>query len=250
MEEKDLIFGIRPVLEAIASGKDINKVLVQQGLSGELYHELRTALADRERLIQTVPLQKLNRITRKNHQGVIAFISPVTYHNLEQLLPSIYERGDAPALLMLDRITDVRNFGAIARTAACMDTHGIIVPDKGAALITADAVKTSAGALMKIPVCREKLLKQSAFFLQQSGVKVLACSEKGATDIWNEDLTVPLCMIMGSEEDGISNDLMKKADGLVKIPITNQIASLNVSVAAGIVLYEMNRQRGKHVDGP
>jgi 23S rRNA (guanosine2251-2'-O)-methyltransferase len=242
-EMQDMIFGIRPVLEAMKAGKEINKILVQQGLHGDLYHELRQALRHRDALIQTVPAQKLARITRKNHQGVIAFLSMAEYHSLDQLIPQLYEDGQVPALMLLDRITDVRNFGAIARTAACMGVQGLIIPEKGAAQITADAVKTSAGALLNLPVCREKLLKQSIFFLQQSGIKVLAVTEKSDTPVWDADLTGPVAFILGSEEDGISPEYLKKADGTVGIPMADAVASMNVSVAAGMVLYELHRQR-------
>ncbi len=245
-EQKDLIFGIRPVLEAIKSGKEINKILVQQGLSGDLYHELRRALKGNEGLLQTVPMQKMQRITRKNHQGIIAFISPVEYTRLDQLLPVLYEQGETPALIMLDRVTDVRNFGAIARSAACTGFQGLIVPAKGSALVTADAVKTSAGALMNLPVCRENNLTATLRYLKESGIKVIACSEKASEPYWSEDYSVPVALLMGSEEDGIAPELLQRADALVQIPMTASnrgVASLNVSVAAGIVMMETLKQR-------
>ncbi len=180
---------------------------------------------------------------RKNHQGVVAFISPVIYQNIEDILPAIYERGETPLLLILDRISDVRNFGAITRTAECAGVHAIIVPEKGRAMIGPDAVKTSAGALFKIPVCKTRSLKQCATFLQESGVSLVACTEKTDDHYFDVDYSIPLAIIMGSEEDGISNDLIRKADYLAKIPLLGKIESLNVSVAAGILTYEAVRQR-------
>lgn len=237
------IFGIRAVIEAIESGKEIESIYVQKGISGGLYRELRQIAGRYELPLQLVPAEKLRYLGDKNHQGVAATISPVTFHRLEQLIPAIYERGEVPLLLMLDRITDVRNFGAISRSAECMGAHAVVIPAKGSAQVNADAVKTSAGALLSLPVCRETNLKNSIIFLQESGLRVIACSEKSETYLSEADLTVPAAFILGSEEDGISGEYLKLADEAAKIPMQGSIASLNVSVAAGVILYEAVRQR-------
>lgn len=242
-KNKDMIFGIRAVIEAIEAGKEINKVIVQSGLQGDLYKELRSALAEKDGLIQTVPVQKLNKISAGNHQGVIAYISPVPYHRTEDIIPGLWESGKTPLLLILDQITDVRNFGAIARTAQCMGVDAIIIPEKGSAQINGDAVKTSAGALLEIPVCREKYLKNTIELLKNSGLSIVGCTEKGDTDVQKADLTGPVAVILGSEEDGISPTYLKLCDVQAHIPMFGKIASLNVSVAAGMLLYELQRQR-------
>ncbi len=243
MKEKDMIFGIRAVIEALDSGKTLNKILLQKGLNNPLFRELTDKINPHRSIVQYVPIQKLNNITRKNHQGVIAFISPIEYHDLETIVPGIYETGEAPLILMLDRVTDVRNFGAIARTAECMGVHAIITLLKGGAMINGDAVKTSAGALNKIPVCREKYLDKSVEFLKNSGFQIVACTEKADNFSNNKSYTEPTCIIMGSEEDGISAQLLKMADEKVKLPMNGSIQSLNVSVAAGMLLYEVMTQR-------
>jgi 23S rRNA (guanosine2251-2'-O)-methyltransferase len=240
----DYIYGTRAVVEAIRAGREIDRLFVQQGLSNELFHELRELLREREIMYQFVPQEKLRRLASgKNHQGVVASISPVSYQQIEDLLPTIFESGRTPLLLLLDRITDVRNFGAISRSAECAGVDAIIIPSRGAAQINSDAVKTSAGALHKIPICREHNLKTTIEFLKESGVKIAACTEKGATDHFSSDLTGPLCIVMGSEEDGISGEYLKRADVRVKIPMLGTIESLNVSVATGIILFETLRQR-------
>lgn len=217
---------------------------MQQGLKGDLFAELKNLMHENEVLYQWVPVEKLNRLAAgKNHQGVVAFLSPISFQKLEDVLPAVYERGKTPLLLLLDRVTDVRNFGAIARTAECAGVDAIIVPARGAAAINADAVKTSAGALHKIPVCREDNLKAAIDFLKDSGLTVAACTEKGAIPHYQADLTGPLLVIMGSEEDGISGEYLKRADVKVLIPMIGSIASLNVSVAAGVLLFEALRQR-------
>lgn len=242
-KNKDFIFGIRSVIEAIQSGKGINRVLIQRGLKGDLVKELWHVLKDKNVVHQGVPVQKLDSITRKNHQGVIAFISPIEYFELEQILPEIYERGEQPFFIVLDRITDVRNLGAIARSAECNGVHAIIVPSKGAALVTSDAIKTSAGALHKIPVCKVDDLKSAINYLKDSGIAVIGCSEKSDKVIYNEKLTDPIAIVMGSEEDGISSTYLKMCASNLKIPLYGNVGSLNVSVAASIFMYEINRQR-------
>ena len=243
MKKESLIFGIRPVIEAISAGKEIDKILLQKGLRGELFHELFGLIREFNIPLQTVPIDRLNRITRKNHQGVIAFISQISYHKLEQVMPGVYESGKTPLVLILDHITDVRNFGAIARTAECSGVNAIVIPSKGAAAINEDAMKTSAGALNIIPVCRVDRLEDAVRFLKESGLKVVAATEKAVTDYDNEDLNIPLAIVMGSEDHGVSPQILKSSDSLVKIPQTGEIGSLNVSVAAGVLLFETLRQR-------
>ena len=238
-----LIFGIRPILEALDANKDIDKIFIQKGLKGELMHELKDALRNHQIQPKQVPVEKLNRLTRKNHQGVVAFLSPIAFQNTEEVITRVFERGETPLVLILDHITDVRNFGAIVRTAETAGVHAIIVPEQGAAAINGDAVKTSAGALMRVPVCREKHLRDSAFLLQQMGLQLVGCTEKTSEEIYTPDYKKPTAIIMGNEETGISNNLIKVADHLAKIPMMGEIGSLNVSVSAGIILYEAVRQR-------
>jgi 23S rRNA (guanosine2251-2'-O)-methyltransferase len=230
-------------MEAIKAGKEIDKIFIQKGLAGDLFRELRIMLSDSGTQFQFVPPEKLNRLVRGNHQGVVAFISQVIYQSIEDILPGIFEKGKVPFLIMLDRVTDVRNMGAIARTAECAGADALIVPEKESAQLNADAVKTSAGALNRIPVCRSKSLKNTMEFLKQSGLTVVAVSEKGVQAPTEIDMAVPLCMLMGSEEDGIAPALMKASDALIRIPMMGEIGSLNVSVAAGVVMYEVVRQR-------
>ena len=239
---KDIVFGLHPVMEVIKSGKEINKILIQKGLQGNLFHELRALLRHSMVNIQLVPVQKLNTITRKNHQGVIAFVSPVTYHTVEDLIPRLYEEGKDPKFVILDGITDVRNFGAIARTAECLGFNGIVIPAKGGATVTSDAMKTSAGALMNIPVCRVDSLKKSIDFMTESGLKLVACTEKTDDTIYDFDYAGPIGIIMGNEETGVSNDLINRSQIVAKIPMTGETSSMNVSVAAGILMYEVVRK--------
>lgn len=240
---KDRIFGLRPVLEAIEAGKTIDKLMIQKGLHGELYHELLEKATEYGIPMQQVPLQKLNRLTGKNHQGVFAFISPIDFHKLEDVLPSIYEAGKNPLILILDRISDVRNFGAIARTAECTGVDVIIIPEKGSASVNEDAIKTSAGALYQIPVCKVKSLKETIKFLQLSGISITCASEKTSDTIYDMDFSLPTAIVMGSEDDGVSNELIRISDNLAKLPMYGEIGSLNVSVACGAFLYEVIRQR-------
>ena len=242
-DENDLIFGLRPLIEAIKAGKSVERILLKKGLHGSLYYELVNLIRERGLPYQPVPAERLNQITRKNHQGVVAWISAIEFHDLENLLPHIFEKGDDPFLLLLNGISDVRNFGAIARTAECFGVHGIIIPEKGAARINADAVKTSAGALHSIPVCRVKSIVKSLGFLKDSGLRIIATTEKSDSYIYKYDLTGPSVVILGSEERGISRELLALADCQMSIPIGGKTGSLNVSVAAGIILYEIMKQR-------
>ena len=243
MKKDSMIFGIRPVIEAIGAGKEIDKILLQKGLRGELFQELFAKARELNIPLQIVPLDRLNRITRKNHQGVIALVSQISYHDLEQVIPLAFELGRVPLVLILDHITDVRNFGAIARSAEVAGADAIVIPARGAAAINEDAMKTSAGALNIIPVCRVNRLEDAASFLKQSGLKLVAASEKAEKDYNMEDFSVPLAIIMGSEDEGVSVSLMKNCDSLLRIPQRGGIASLNVSVAAGVFLFEALRQR-------
>ncbi|WP_317196731.1 23S rRNA (guanosine(2251)-2'-O)-methyltransferase RlmB [Hymenobacter piscis] len=241
----DMIFGLRPILEALSAGRTLDKVFLLRGTKNSLTQDI-TALAKAANVpVSMVPVEKLDNITRKNHQGAVAFVSPIDYMPLDSILAGLYEEGKTPLLLVLDRITDVRNFGSIARNAECLGVHAIVVPSHGAAQINGDALKTSAGALNLIPVCREHNLKQTLTFLRESGVQVVACTEKSDASLEAEtvDLTGPLAILMGSEEDGISPEYLRLADHKLRIPMAGQISSLNVSVASGIMLYEVLRQR-------
>ena len=242
-ENDSLIFGLRPVIEAIKAGKEIDRLFVQSGLKNELFSELMGLLKKHNIVFQYTPLEKLNRLTTKNHQGVVGYISTIAYQKIKEILPLVFERGKVPLILILDRITDVRNFGAIARTAECSGVDAIVIPVKGGAQINADAMKTSTGALHKVPVCREDNLKEVINFLRESGLQIVACTEKTTDTYYQQDYTLPVAIILGSEEDGVSVEYLKLSDVHAKIPLLGDISSLNVSVAAGIVLYEAVRQR-------
>ena len=242
----DFIFGIRSIIEAIDSGKEIEKVLIKRGLSGDLFKELFDKIREHNIPFQYVPIEKIDRVSRKNHQGVLAFVSPVIFYDLENFLPSVFESGRNPLILILDQVTDVRNFGAIVRTAECAGVDAILIPEKGAARINADAVKTSAGALHLVPVCRTKDLKKSIVFLRESGLKIVAATEKASDNYTDADLSGPTAIVMGSEESGIDIQILRIADSLVQIPILGKIQSLNVSVATGLLVYEVVRQRLVH----
>ncbi len=241
--DKDFIFGTRVVIEAINSGKELDKVLIQKEVNNDLTKQLIKLCKEYQIPVVRVPEGKLNRITRKNHQGVIAQTSAVSYASIDHVIESCFSKGESPLILVLDRITDVRNFGAIARTAECAGVHAIVIPEKGSAQINSDAIKTSAGALNFIPVVRAKNLFFQCRDLQKSGIQLVAVSEKADQMMYESDLSSPVALIMGSEEDGISPDLMNIADQKVKIPMKGQIESLNVSVSAGVLIYEASRQR-------
>ncbi len=243
-KRSEFIFGTRAVIEAINAEQEIDRVLVQKGLRNELTQELLDLTRAQHVPVSFVPIEKLNRVTRKNHQGVVAFVSSVTYASLDNIINQCFSEAKDPFLILLDRITDVRNFGAIARTAECLGTHAIVVPAQGNARIGGDAMKTSAGALNYLPVCRVTSLKDTVRFVKNSGIRVVACTEKSGQLLPQADLRGPVALLLGSEEDGISDDLLQLADALVKIPMTGNVASLNVSVAAAVSLYEVVRQRG------
>lgn len=239
------IYGIRSAIEAIHSGKEIDRIFIKQGAKSELANQLLALIRKKKIPYQFVPLQRLNRITQKNHQGVITFLSFISYGEVEKILPGIYESGEVPFLLVLDQISDVRNFGAIIRTAECAGVHAVIIPDKGSAQINADAVKTSAGALHRVPVCRTPELHKTVEFLKNSGLHLVAATEKTNNIYYNARFNNPLAIILGSEEKGISEKLLDQADEKIRIPLNGKIESLNVSVSAGILLFEAARQRFK-----
>jgi 23S rRNA (guanosine2251-2'-O)-methyltransferase len=245
MSSSDFIFGLRAIIEAINAGKEIEKVILKKGLQGELYKELFDLIREKDIPFQMVPIERINRITRKNHQGAVAYVSLIEYQSVENILMTAFEKGETPFFIVLDGLTDVRNFGAIARTAECAGVHGIIVPEKGSVSITADAIKTSAGALHEIPVCRVKNLIRTVEYLKDSGLLIVAATEKGAEDYFNCSLDKPVALVMGGEDIGISPTIIRMADVFCKIPMIGKIGSLNVSVAAGIILYEVVRQRSK-----
>lgn len=244
MKEIDgMIFGIRAIIEAINAGKEVEKVLIKRGLQSELYGELKKLIKDHNLPVQEVPGEKLDRVTRKNHQGCIAFISPVEFQNAEEIVYSLFEKGKVPLLLIADRVTDVRNFGAICRTAECAGVDAVIIPARGSAQLNADAVKTSAGAIMRIPICRSMNLKDTLRMLSNSGVQLFAATEKATDVIYTGDFTVPTAIIVGSEEDGVSPEYLRLCDHSFQIPMMGDIASLNVGAAAAIMLFEVVRQR-------
>lgn len=243
MEKENFIYGLHPVTEAIKSGKEIDRVLFKKGLQGAFSAELLQLVRQYDIPFQFVPQEKLDRITRKNHQGVIALITEISYQTLENLVQMVFEEGKNPFFLILDGITDVRNFGAICRSAECAGVHGIIIPRQGTAQINEEAVRTSAGALLRIPVCRERSLKNTANFLKESGIMLIASTERAADNFFGGDYSSPLAIIMGSEETGISPELLRICDKMVKIPMQGEISSLNVSVAAGVLMFEVVRQR-------
>lgn len=245
MEEKNMqyLFGMHPVLEAVKSGRKFDKVLLKQGLEGVQFRELMDLLTANEIPFQFVPAEKLNRTTRGSHQGVIAYISQIDYVDIEQLVNNALSRTLSPLIVILDGVSDVRNLGAIARSLECAGGNGIIVPAKGGAAINADAVKASAGALLRMDTCKVSNLRVAAYYLKQSGFRLVAATEKVDKLIYDVDLTGPCAIIMGSEGKGISQSMLDLADEKAAIPMAGEISSLNVSVASGILMYEAVRQR-------
>jgi 23S rRNA (guanosine2251-2'-O)-methyltransferase len=243
MEKDEYIFGTRAVIEAINTGKNIEKVFIKTGLNNELYQQLISLIKENEIAFQFVPLEKINRITRKNHQGVLAFISPIEFTSIEMLLPVLFEKGREPLLLVLDQITDVRNFGAIVRSAECAGVDAVIIPEKGMARIGADAIKTSAGALHHVPICKVSNLFRTIQFLKESGIQIVAATEKANKIYTQGNFKIPLAVVLGSEESGISQSILNISDQQLKIPLFGNIESLNVSVSAALMIYEAVRQR-------
>lgn len=243
-QNKDFIFGIRAIIEAIKAEKEIDKLLIESDLGkSELMAELFALAKEKQIFIQRVPVFKLNKITAKNHQGAIAFLSLKSYSSYENVLQDVFERGEVPLFLILDGITDIRNMGAIARTAECAGVHCLIIPEKNAAPINSDAIKTSAGALHHLPVARVKSLLQAVRYLQDAGLQIIVASEKANKTMYAIDMQTPTAIVMGSEDIGVSNEILREADELTKIELFGKIESLNVSVATGIILYEAIRQR-------
>lgn len=242
-QPENMIYGLRPVIEAIKAGKEFEKVIVQKGLQGEISKTLDGLLREHRIHAQYVPQERINFICSGNHQGVVAYLSLLEYTHIEDVLPCIFENGKTPLILIFDRITDVRNFGAMVRTAECAGADAVIIPFQNSAPVNEDAVKTSAGALLNIPVCREENIKTSIHYLKASGVKVYAASEKASLEYTQADFSTPTAFILGSEENGVSPEYLKLCDNQVRIPLMGKIESLNVSVANGIMLYEALRQR-------
>ncbi|MBQ0767774.1 MAG: 23S rRNA (guanosine(2251)-2'-O)-methyltransferase RlmB [Bizionia sp.] len=243
MEKDTQIFGLRAIIEAINANSTIDKVFLQKGLKGELFQELEFAIKKNGVNSSYVPVEKLNKLTTNNHQGAVAQISPITFHDLETLVENTIASGATPLFLMLDQISDVRNFGAIIRTAECTGVNGIIVQKKGGAPVNGDAIKTSAGAVFKIPICKVDHIKDAMFYMQASGIKVIAATEKTDNTIYDISLKEPCAIIMGSEGRGINPSVLKLVDAKAKLPLLGDIESLNVSVACGVFLYEVLRQR-------
>ncbi|MFC2137169.1 23S rRNA (guanosine(2251)-2'-O)-methyltransferase RlmB [Bacteroidota bacterium] len=240
---ENLIYGIRAVIEAINSGKNLDKLFIKKGLQGELIQELYAVIKLHQIHYQHVPIEKINKITRKNHQGVVGYLSLIDYYSLENTIISLFESGKNPFILILDQISDVRNFGAICRVAECAGVDAIIIPEIGSAQINSDALKTSAGALNYIKICKSKNLENSIKYLKNSGLKIFAATEKASDLYYNQNYSDPCAIIFGSEDLGISNRVLQLADEMVKIPILGNINSLNVSSAVSIIIYEAVKQR-------
>lgn len=243
-EKENIIFGVHPIIEAINAGKEIDKIYIQNDISGPGLTELRKAIKKGKVPFSHVPLQKLNRHTNGNHQGIVAFISPIETQDLEDILPQVFEQGKVPFVLVLDRITDVRNFGAIVRTAECAGVDAIVIPKRESAQINEDAIKTSTGAIFRVPICKVDNLTDTVYLLKDSGLQIVGCTEKTNSLLYECDFNAPTAIIMGNEEKGIANQLLKNCDALAKIPMAGEIASLNVSVATAVILYEAVKQRG------
>ena len=242
MQQNEFIFGIRTSIEAISSGKTIEKVYIQKGLHGNLFSELNSLIKKHNISSSYVPIEKLNKLAKnQNHQGVVSKISQISFHNLENVLESIQNK--TPLLLLLDQLTDVRNFGAVLRTAECTGVDAIVIPSQGSAPLNADAIKTSAGAAFKIPICKVNHLLDAIYELQAGGIQIVSVTEKTDTTIYDIDLKKPTALVMGSEHKGISPSILKVSDKKGKLPLLGAIESLNVSVACGVALYEVVRQR-------
>ncbi|XCF06119.1 23S rRNA (guanosine(2251)-2'-O)-methyltransferase RlmB [Tamlana crocina] len=243
MENQTQIFGIRAIIEAINAGKTIDKVFLQKGLKGDLFSELESLINKTSLNKSYVPIEKLNKLTKGNHQGAVAQISPIAFYDMEELVLQVTESGKTPLFLLLDQLSDVRNFGAIIRTAECTGVDGIIIQKKGAAPINGDTIKTSAGAVFKVPICKVDHIKDAVFYMQASGIKVIAATEKTNDSLFDVSFTEPSAIIMGSEGRGINPSILKVVDSKAKLPLLGDIESLNVSVACGAFLYEAVRQR-------
>ncbi|AUC20754.1 23S rRNA (guanosine(2251)-2'-O)-methyltransferase RlmB [Polaribacter sejongensis] len=238
------IFGIRAIIEAIESGSSINKIYLQKGLRGELFYDLNKLIKTNNLTTSMVPVEKLDRLSKNsNHQGAVAQISPVEFYDLEELIEKTVESDKIPLFLLLDQVSDVRNFGAIIRTAECSGVNGIIIQKNGSAPVNAETIKTSAGAAFKIPICKVDHIKDALFLLQASDIKTVAATEKTEDSVYDIDFKQPIAIIMGSEHRGVNPSILKMVDYKAKLPLLGEIASLNVSVACGVLLYEAVRQR-------
>ncbi len=242
--KQEMVFGIRAVIEAINTDKEVDKVLFRNGVKGELFGELFKLVRDNNIPFQYVPSEMIDKLNTRNNQGVIAYITPVEYHDIEEVVSLKIAEGKQPMILILDRITDVRNFGAIARSAECAGVDAIVIPHKHSARISSDAIKTSAGALYNIPVCKVVNMRKMLKSLKFQGIKIFAASEKADKLYTQADFKQPIAIIMGSEDKGIDEALMERVDEKIKIPVFGEIESLNVSVAASLLIYEAVRQRG------
>lgn len=243
MEKEHQIFGIRAVIEAINAGKEVDKVFIQKEAQGDLMRELMKTIRQKNINFSYVPVEKLNRLTPNNHQGAVATISPVKFYDIETLVESVLENNKTPLFLILDQLSDARNFGAVIRTAECTGVHGIIVQKQGSAPVNGDTVKTSAGAVFNVPICKVEHIKDAIFYLQGSGVKTIAATEKTDNTIYDVSFNEPVAIVMGSEDRGINPSVLKIVDEKAKLPMFGTISSLNVSVACGAFLYEAVRQR-------
>lgn len=242
-EKTNTIFGIYPVKEALASKIVFDKVFIQKGVDSDKIENLIKDFERENIPVSIVPFEKLNRLTKGNHQGIVAVTSPVSFHSLEEVVEKALEKKKNPLFLILDQITDVRNFGAILRTGECTGVDAVIIQKSGGAPVSGDTVKTSAGAIFKIPICKVEHIKDAIFYMQGSGITTVAATEKTQTDIYSLDLTTPLAIIMGSEEKGVSKSVLNLVDHKASLPLLGEINSLNVSVACGAFLYEVTRQR-------
>lgn len=238
--EKTFVFGIHPVNEALDASKDLESVLVQRGTTNDRLNKLLGRIRASGVPIKMVPREKLNAITLKNHQGVVAFLSPITYQPLDEIVLGVFERGESPVLIAVDGITDVRNLGAVARSAECFGAHALIVPERGSASINDGAIKSSSGALLRLPVCRVSKISTSLDFLKKSGITCIALSEKSSDVLHTSKIEAPFCLVLGDEGFGVSADVMAQCDNSVRIPMVGNTTSLNVSVSAGIALYVLN----------
>lgn len=243
MYNEFLICGIHPLREALLSGKSIEKIFLQKDIQNPQINELKALIREKHIPVQFVPAEKLNRMTKTLHQGIIGLVSMISYASMEEEMEKILAQNHTPFLLMLDRVNDVRNMGAIVRTAECAGVQAVIIPEVGAAQINSDSIKTSAGALLRVPVCKVSNLKTTIHYLKACGLKVVAATEKASQNYTEANYTDPCVIIMGSEKDGVSKELIKLSDELVRIPLQGEIESLNVSVAAGVLVYEVVRQR-------
>ncbi|AGC67014.1 putative tRNA:rRNA methyltransferase [Candidatus Uzinura diaspidicola str. ASNER] len=243
MYPQNYIYGIHPVIEAIDSGKSIDKIYLQKGLHGVNYKRIQETIKKYKIPFKWVPREKLRCLTLKNHQGVFAFISPIEFHKIDDLIPILYERGKNPLLLVLDRITDVRNFGSIVRTAECGGVDAILIPQNGSTLINSDAIKASSGAILKLPICKEYNLYKSLLILKNYGIQLVAAEEKAFTTFYEVDFSLPIAILIGNEQSGLDSSYLSLTEKQVKLPMVGKISSMNVSVVCGVLIYEVIRRR-------